>query len=166
MTRRSEGDAAAETIGRLYDRFADGLYRYAVMILADRDAAADAIQQVFAALVARRRRIDDEERYLRRAVRNECFSQLRARSMRARLSDTPFLEPATASVDPAERLALEQAIRMLPADQREALHLKVFEGLTFREIADLTGDSINTVASRYRYAIEKMRAHLGARAEP
>jgi DNA-directed RNA polymerase specialized sigma24 family protein len=38
--------------------------------------------------------------------------------------------------------------------------LKVFEGLTFQEIGDLTGESINTVASRYRYALEKMKALL------
>jgi DNA-directed RNA polymerase specialized sigma24 family protein len=35
-------------------------------------------------------------------------------------------------------------------------------GLTFREIADLTGDPANTVASRYRYALEKLRAQLSS----
>ena len=48
----------------------------------------------------------------------------------------------------------------LPAEQREVVHLKVFEGMTFQEIADLCGESINTVASRYRYAIEKLRDQL------
>ena len=148
----------AEEAGRLYDRFAGGLYRYALMILADPESAADAIQQVFTAIIAKGVRIDSDERYLRRAVRNECFSQLRARSKRVPLADAAFLEAAVEGVDAAERLALEQALRTLPAEQREVIHLKVFEGMTFQEIADVAGESINTIASRYRYAIEKLRA--------
>jgi RNA polymerase sigma-70 factor, ECF subfamily len=58
------------------------------------------------------------------------------------------------------RLALSAAIRQLPADQREVLHVHVFEGLTFREVADATGERLNTVASRYRYALEKLRQTL------
>jgi DNA-directed RNA polymerase specialized sigma24 family protein len=54
------------------------------------------------------------------------------------------------------------ALRALPPEQREVIHLKVFEGHTFNEIADLTGESINTAASRYRYAMDKLRAMLGA----
>ena len=60
-----------------------------------------------------------------------------------------------------ERLALERALCELPPEQREVVHLKAFEGMTFQEIADAIGESINTVASRYRYAMEKMRAQLG-----
>jgi len=52
------------------------------------------------------------------------------------------------------------ALRELPADQREVVHLKAFEGMTFQEIADLTNESVNTIASRYRYAVEKLRARL------
>jgi hypothetical protein len=43
----------AEEAGRLYDRFADGLYRNALMILADPEGAADAMQQVFTAIIAK-----------------------------------------------------------------------------------------------------------------
>jgi RNA polymerase sigma-70 factor (ECF subfamily) len=58
---------------------------------------------------------------------------------------------------------LEQAIRDLPPEQREVLHLKAFEGLTFQEVARITAESIDTVGSRYRYALEKLRAVLGPR---
>ena len=40
------------------------------------------------------------------------------------------------------------------------MHLKVWEGMTFQEIADVTGEGLNTAASRYRYAMEKLRAIL------
>ena len=148
-------------IGPLYDRYGAALYRYAVMVLADPAGAADVVQIVFVSLLRRRAAPDFDERYLRRAVRNECFSALRKRRRDVLAAAGPILETVSAESDrPEERLALEQALHELPPDQREVVHLKVFEGMTFQEIADVTGESINTVASRYRYAIEKLRVHL------
>ena len=100
--------------------------------------------------------------YLRRAVRNECYSVMRTRRRDIVVAvDAPLLERVQAADDrPDEKLALEQALGQLPAEQREVVHLKVWEGLTFQEIADLTGESLNTAASRYRYAMEKLRAVL------
>jgi len=161
MTRRSERDDPAETAGRLFDRFGDALFRYAAVVLADRDAAADVVQQVFGSFLQRERRIEDAERYLRRATRNACFSALRVRR-REPATGGPLLEAVGGFEDPADRLAVEQALRALPPEQREVVHLKVFEGLTFQEIADATMESVNTVASRYRYAMEKLRGHFGA----
>ena len=166
MTRRSRDPGLADRIGRLYDRHAAGLYRYALMILADPAAASDAVQQVFLAVLNRE---DDDlasaDHYLRRAVRNECFSLLRQRRRGIVTAvEAPLLEAVAGAADrPEERLALERALRALPPDQREVVHLKAFEGLTFQEIAAVTGESINTVASRYRYAIGRMRERLGAR---
>lgn len=151
-------DGPATHVGRLYDQYGASLYRYALMLLADHAAAEDAIQQVFARLVARPRAIDEGEHYLRRAVRNECYSALRSR---VPLSvDAPLLEPAAPPTSPEERMSLEAAIRELPIDQREVIHLHVFEGRTFQEIATLAGESINTIASRYRYALQKLRQAL------
>jgi len=45
----------------------------------------------------------------------------------------------------------------LPTEQKEVVFLKVFEGLTFKEIGSACGISANTAASRYRYGIEKLR---------
>lgn len=152
------GDDPRVEVGRLYDRYGAALYRYALMILADPSAAEDAIQQVFTALLSRARSIEQEEHYLRRAVRNECYSALRRRVQRG--EDPPLLEAVGPEARPDERLALERAIRELPADQREVLHLHAFEGRTFQEISDLTDESMNTIASRYRYAVAKLRQML------
>ena len=158
--RRPHG--TREWLGALYDRHAAGLYRYAVMILADRDAAGDAVQQVFTRLVDRRDRPEIEASYLRRAIRNECFSMLRDRRRRPQAADSHEILEALSARDemPEERLAIQAALLVLRADQREVVHLKMFEGLTLQEIADVTGESINTIASRYRYALEKMRTVL------
>ncbi|MDP2321208.1 MAG: sigma-70 family RNA polymerase sigma factor [Acidobacteriota bacterium] len=151
-------------VGRLYDQHGASLYRYALMLLADPAAAADAVQQVFAALLRPAATIafDNEAHYLRQAVRNECFSTLSRRRVRDEHATESLLEPASLDpVAPEERIALERAIRALPVDQREVVHLHVFEGLTFREIAEEAGESINTVAGRYRYALAKLRSELG-----
>ena len=150
---------------RLYDSFGASLFRYAVMLLASREAAEDVIQQVFVALVGQRPlRLDDPERYLRRAVRNACYSALRHKKVRgAPAPERELLElaaPDASGIGREERIALETAIRQLPAEQREVVHLHVFEGRTFKEIAESTGDPPNTVASRYRYALEKLKAAL------
>jgi RNA polymerase sigma-70 factor (ECF subfamily) len=163
MTRRPVDGAAADRIGRAYDRFAGPLYRYALMILADPAGAADAVHQVFAALLGNATAaIDDEERYLRRSVRNACYTMLRQRQSAPQSAGAaPLLEAIAAHRDrPDERIAIEQAMRDLPAEQREVIHLKAFAGWTFQEIADFGGESINTVASRYRYAMDKMRERL------
>jgi RNA polymerase sigma-70 factor (ECF subfamily) len=155
-----------DDLGRLYDRLGPSLYRYALMILADPAAAEDVVHDVFAAMVRRRvGGLESVEAYLRLAVRNASYSVLRTRRRQAPAAETDaaLLEAATDESPPEERLALAEAMRGLPPDQREVVHLKMYEGLTFQAIADLTGESINTIAGRYRYAIEKLRAALGAR---
>ena len=162
-------DEPADDVGRLYDRFGAALYRYALMILGRHDAAEDAVQQVFLALVRTRdARIREPEHYLRRAVRNACYSRLRSPALltadRHPDSSRPLLETVpdqpAGQASPEDRLALESAIARLPPEQREVLHLHAFEGMTFKEVAEATGDPPNTVASRYRYAIEKLKVSL------
>jgi RNA polymerase sigma-70 factor (ECF subfamily) len=158
MTRRR--DIRTGTIGAAYDRYAASLFRYAAVVLGDPFAAADAVHQVFAAWLGGANSTDNEEHYLRRAVRNQCFSALRRRQ-REPPDPGPVLEPVDrAAANTEQQVAIERMLRALPAEQREVVHLKIFEGMTFQEIADATGESINTIASRYRYAIEKMRGLL------
>jgi RNA polymerase sigma-70 factor, ECF subfamily len=157
MPERGPGDP-----GRLFETYGHALYRYAVMLLADASAAEDAVQQVFMALLRQRGPIENQAHYLRRAVRNEWYSMLRARKVRGDArSDRRLLEAAAdAPVAPDERIALERAIQELPPEQREVIHLHVFEGWTFQQIADASSDSINTIAGRYRYALAKLRQTL------
>ena len=159
-------DASSDRLADLYDHFAGTLFRHAAMILADRVAAADVVQNVFLKLAKAGSGRDVEwPAYLRRAVRNECYSVMRTRRRDIVIAiDAPLLESVEGVEErPAERLALEQALQQLPAEQREVVHLKVWEGMTFQEIADLTGESLNTAASRYRYATERLRRTLSGK---
>ena len=146
-------------VARVYTERGPRLYRYALMILADRGDAEDVLQQVFAAVLSKRRLppIDDEAAYFRASVRNAAYSLLRQRRTVRAAAVEAILEPAAPGCSAVEQAALEQALRSLPPEQREVIHLHVYEGMTFKEIATTAGESINTIAARYRYALEKMR---------
>jgi RNA polymerase sigma-70 factor (ECF subfamily) len=145
-------------MARMYDEHGASMYRYALMLLARPDAAEDVVQQVFASLLTISDPIQDERSYLSRSVRNRCYTLLRHEPRAPKLSQ-PILEPvAPEPIDPAERITLERALAALPPDQREVLHLHIYDGFTFQEIADLCGESINTITSRYRYGLAKVKA--------
>lgn len=157
---RPTREARATLVGQLYDAHGAGMYRYALMLLGRHAAAEDAVQQVFASLLRPSGPIDNEVHYLRRAIRNECYSAMR-KNKRTVAWDEPLLELiAPGRVEPEERMALEAAIALLPPEQREVIHLHVFEGMTFEETASVMDQPMNTIASRYRYALAKLRTHL------
>jgi len=159
--REDDPGREPEKLAALYDARAAGLYRYALMILADPAGAEDAVQQAFASFLDRRgSAVLSQTDYLRACVRNECFGALRRRRRDGGEPRAPLLEPVAPGADEAERVALEDALRSLPAEQREVIHMKVYEGMTFDEIARLTGVPLNTAASRYRYALAKLKEYL------
>lgn len=64
--------------------------------------------------------------------------------------------------DDERRLALEEALRRIPDEQREVLVLKIWGELTFEQIGAELGLSSNTIASRYRYGLGALRQQLTA----
>jgi RNA polymerase sigma-70 factor (ECF subfamily) len=164
MTEQAVAPNENEAVVCLYDRYGPSMYRYALILLTDQAAAEDAVHEVFTSVLRSGAiaRLEADERYLRRAIRNECFSMLRQKAKHQWIPVPGGLLERIASADskPDERLALEGGIRLLTPEQREIVHLHVFEGLTFREIAEASCTSPNTVAARYRYALAKLRVVL------
>ena len=72
----------------------------------------------------------------------------------------PSFQPANGHAQLADDAS--KALDALPGEQREVLVLKIWAELSFKEIADQLGITQNTAASRYRYALEKMRSHMGS----
>lgn len=146
----------------LYEQYGPRLYRYALLILADATGAEDVVQDAFCRLAeASRRRADVATLpYLTAIVRNECYSRVRSRRRSPVVTADPLLEPAAPEAHDDERLLLDQALRALLPEQREVVYLKVYEGLTFQEIGERCGVSLNTAASRYRYALDALRRTL------
>ena len=75
-------------------------------------------------------------------------------------SDEIYDSPASNPDDEGFRAALSDALAELPPDQRAVVHLRLWEGLKFEEIAELLSTSLNTTTSRYRYGIDKLRQRL------
>jgi RNA polymerase sigma-70 factor (ECF subfamily) len=144
-------------IRRMYEDHGAALTLYARSIAGDFARAEDAVQGVFLRLLEGRVPAPRDARpYLWRAVRNAALNTIRdAKREEPLVAGTDaWFEPDAAS-EAGE--AAERALGLLPAEQREVVVLKIWGGLTFEEISDLTGLSANTAASRYRYALEKMR---------
>lgn len=165
LLRLAAGDEGA--FAALYDRFAARMYRAALRMLGRREDAEDAVQEVFLATVRSRAGLGalrDLTAYLFAALHRAAgrCAVRRARALRASPAAAgeaiaPDEQPA--SDDPDWR-RLERAIRSLPDEQREVMTLKIDGELTFAQIAQVVGVSVSTAASRYRYALAKLRASL------
>jgi RNA polymerase sigma factor (sigma-70 family) len=148
-----------EAFAALYDRFGPELLRVA-RVLSSQDAE-DAVQEVFLGLMRARRSlgvVDNLRAYVFAALRRAA-----ARLSAGRKPALPLEDVAQAQLGRAvdQAVQLERALANLPLEQRELISLKVDGGLTFAEVAQVLGISPNTAASRYRYALEKLRAALG-----
>lgn len=159
--------AAGETValGQLFDLVAPRLLRYAQTLLRCRDDAEDAVQAAIVR-VARRPAVlvtaDHPWAYLLKVVRNETYRVMaRGRPRVSPHTETGACPSAEVLLCHQEQQAeIQAALRRLPAEQVEVVVLKIWEGLTFQEIAVVTGESLNTVASRYRYALKKLETTL------
>ena len=161
--RLARGEEAA--FAELYDACADRLHHYLTASLGSRDAASDVLQTAFLRAVKSRRRfrgVENPVAYLFQIARNEAMRWGKQR----RGNDRPLAaveiiatnEDAFGQRDDVEVVAT--ALGRLTAEDRELVELKVFAGLTIREIADVTGMPQGTVATRFRRALESLRPWL------
>jgi RNA polymerase sigma-70 factor (ECF subfamily) len=155
------GDGAA--LAGVYDGYAPRLHAVARRLLPVAADAEECVQEVFVSLVENSRRmreVADLGAWLFASLRHAVIA--RSKKNQRTLALHAFAAPAEASsqTDPAQARALTLALEKLPAEQREVVALKVDGGLTFAEIGALLGMSLNTAASRYRYALAKLREEL------
>jgi len=109
--------------------------------------------------------VRNERAYLLRLAHNAAVDLMRRRATRDRTRDqfAGEVNPFAPTDDPDEqvfRQELAVALGELPEEQRAVVHLKLWEGLTFEEIATALDISRNTAASRYRYGLNKLRGRL------
>lgn len=151
----------------LYDAFGASLHGFLSARLRDADEAEDVLQELFVDLARRPGRLLGARRiepWLFAKARNLSIDRLRARERtRGREAEWPaWLEPAAPmEASHPDLFRLAGLLDRLPSEQRDVIALKIMQGKTFAEVGQLLGVSINTAASRYRYALARLREWLG-----
>ncbi len=148
------------------------LIRYAASILKDEARAEDAVQDVMCKLVERAAAGEAEavgKAWLYAAVRNRCIDFLRKDGRMNHIADLNQTEASPADTDPAavaehhdEQDHALAALETLPASQRDVLRLRFSGGLSYREVADATGKSVNHVGVLIHEGLKTLRRQLGA----
>jgi RNA polymerase sigma-70 factor (ECF subfamily) len=156
----------------LYERHGESLYRYLVFRLGSAEDAEDVLQEAFCRFARYGLRwnfVRDPQAFVFRVARNEVNRFLK-RKLGRRAGEAMIMTGAaggfTAAFIAPEDQSLAALLRSaddIPAEQREAVFLKIFDGMTFKEIGSVCGVSSNTAASRYRYGIEKLREAAGGK---
>lgn len=163
--RADPADAeAAVTV--LYELHALGLVRLAHVMLGDRAAAEDVVQDAFDGLYRRWQHVSDKGKalqYVRSSVLNGCRTALRHRREPAigEAQQEPVASAETAALRGEERQEVMRALRRLPYRQREALVLRYYLGEPEAEIALAMGISQSTVRSTTHRALVKLSRMLG-----
>ena len=165
MVAGDEGALAA-----LYDRYSGMLFAMLVRTLRDPQAAEEILQDLFLQLWRGAARFDAHRgslpAWLMVIGRNRALSRLRTREHREIPEDIEAFPanavPSSVNLeDDAERSLLMEKLRSamatLPAEQREAVELAYFEGMTQTEIAARTGSPLGTVKSRVRSAMQSLK---------
>jgi RNA polymerase sigma-70 factor (ECF subfamily) len=181
MMRYREGDWLA--FRELYSRHSRGLYLFISWRSPRREWVDEIAQDSWTSLHQARARYEPQSSfrtYLFQIARNRLIDLLRHQGQTVLASDlghdaadgAVFDHLADASHETAtpesaldhkqQSTRLHQAIKALPEEQREALVLQQFNGMSLEEIAQLTGVPLETVKSRLRYAMRKLRQQLEA----
>lgn len=174
-----------EAFDLLVRRYEKPLFGFLLRLTGDDALANDLFQDTFIRIMERLESYEETGRFkswLFQVARNLAMDSLRRRQFERGVFRTPVdtndnddftnplengvsadaLQPDALAYSSELRVRLRAAIAGLPDEQREVFTLKIEGDLTFREIAEITDTSINTVTGRMRYATEKLRKQLGA----
>jgi RNA polymerase sigma-70 factor (ECF subfamily) len=176
MMRYCDGDMSA--FEALYARHRGPLFRFVLRQLSNPQIAEDVFQEIWAKVIRSRANYRPTAKfstYLYSIARNCIVDQYRKAGRAADVNvaqDTQTPEPQATTHDPEKtarqaevNAALLAALANLPQEQREAFLLKEESGLSLEDIGAVTGVSRETVKSRLRYALNKLRTCLPTPAE-
>ena len=166
------GDSAA--ISQLIERHSRRIRDYIRMMVKDNDVADDVLQETLIKVV----RVIDEGRYVDngkflswvlRIAHNQVIDYFRSQKSAKTINESDAGYTMLGTLRFAERTVedniiseqieadVRRLVEHLPDEQREVVKLRYFSGLSFQEIADQTGVSINTALGRMRYALINLR---------
>lgn len=162
IERIRAGDEAA--MAEMYDRYSGIVYGVALRVLGNASAAEDVLQEVFLQLWRNPLAFDANRGklpvWLAVIARNRAIDHLRRRPIEDDIAELPISTGVNLEDESAQRLAVEKirgALGRLPAEQRRALEMAFFEGMTHTEIAGKTGEPLGTIKTRIRAGLLAVR---------
>jgi RNA polymerase sigma-70 factor, ECF subfamily len=158
--------SGVDALGGLFDLTSQRLVRFAVAVTRNQHDAEDAVQTALVRVAGRPQLLSPTTcpwAYLLRMVRNEALLIARRKKRWTKAGNLNDLV-TSCCVDEVEReetyRAVWSALRTLPPQQAEVVVLKIWEEMTFAQIAAILDESANTIASRYQYAMAKLSKRL------
>jgi RNA polymerase sigma-70 factor (ECF subfamily) len=156
-----------EQLKDIYHRHNRPLYAMALSVTGRPELAEDAVHEAFWR-VCRNGGDRATVPYVYKAVRNAAIDQVRRAPREKPAGEYVSLfdgadgdQPHLASESAELAGALRQAVGALPDGQRQAVLMKIYGGMTFAEIAEVTGEPLQTIASRYRRALVRLQETCG-----
>jgi RNA polymerase sigma-70 factor (ECF subfamily) len=162
IERNRSGDEMA--MADIYDRYSGIVYGVALRVLGNTTAAEDVLQEVFLQLWCNPQAFDADRgklpAWLAVIARNRAIDHLRRRPPEDNLEDLPISTGVNLENEAAQRLAVQKirgVLSQLPKEQRRALEMAFFEGMTHTEIATKTGEPLGTIKTRIRSGLLAVR---------
>lgn len=163
-----------DALRMIYEKYKDELLALAIALSNDRATAEDALHDVFVSFAqyAEKLRLHTSlKSYLSSCIANRIRNLKHAESQKT--AKQKLEEDLSKDCDRPDWLAMsaelyrriEQAMKLLPYEQREVIILRLQCGMRFKAIAAAQGVSINTIQSRYRYGLDKLRSLLNIEVE-
>jgi RNA polymerase sigma-70 factor (ECF subfamily) len=165
VARVRAGDQQA--LAELYDRYSHVVYGIALRVLQDTGAAEDVLQDIFLQLWRKPDAFDSSRgslaAWLAVIARHRSIYRLRKRRPETDLEDCVIVS-ATDLRDETERSLVIEKVRVvmneMSPDQRTAMEMAFFQGLTHTEIAEKTGEPLGTIKTRIRSGLQQLRARF------
>lgn len=164
-----------DALGRIYEKYESDMLAVATNLVGSRHTAQDIVHDVFvtfAGAICKLSIYGSLKSYLITCAVNRCRDWMQSQK-RISASMPPDFAAASPDSDPAGRVVADEtvfrlaaAMAQLPYDQREVVLLHIRGGMRFKAIAKQLNVSINTVQSRYRYGLGKLRSLLNGEIEP
>lgn len=154
-------------MAQLYDRYSPVVYSVALRVLADTGAAEDVLQEVFLQLWRNPAAFDSNRgslgAWLAVITRNRAIDALRKRKPESDVEEVIVAVNLDIESETERRRVLERVrgvVNALPTEQRSAVEMAFFEGLTHTEIAAKTGQPLGTIKTRIRNGLLSLRKAL------
>jgi RNA polymerase sigma factor (sigma-70 family) len=162
---------SSEALERIYDKYETYLITVATALLNNTHAAEDVLHDFFISFIKSADQIKlngNLKAYLATCVANLARNKIKRRMIEPGAMDdgdtiaSDAMPPDLLAIQEEETAILNQALSKLPYEQREVVVLHLQGNMKFTQIAKLGSTSVNTIRSRYRYGLDKLRSLLNS----